>query len=638
MAQVSEVPYCCGRTGTILDLYLRECRPSDRFAYRHQGNAEFRELAPVMRRDRPIQQQHAIHLAGAHDLHHVPSLAREVSVQVANEQSIAVRHQRLVDAAQHVGKERIGDIRHDNKHHHAASCPQAPGGQVRRVAGLPYRLLDACKGRWPKLGRHGERATHGCDRDAGQHGNVLDPDHPAISCDSVHNTFSCIDHRLDTHRNVTQISVRVNDYKSATANVQGAEEGKNTMKRILVAGVCLAALLTSQSASAQRAEVIHWWTSGGESAAVRVFAEQYAKAGGTWVDTAIAGGVNARAAAINRTVGGDPPTAMQFNTGKQFDDLVENDLLSDVDAQAKAEKWTSIMPAAIVNAVSRNGHFYAVPVDIHGQNWFFYNTAVLEKLGLQAPTNWNDLFPILDRIKAAGIVPLAFSGQKTWERGLFNTVLVGQGGPEMFTAFWGKRDPALAKSPEFRAVAETFRRLHSYIDAGAAGRNWNDATSMVIQGKAGMQAMGDWAKGEFTAAGQTAGKEYGCTILSNKGTGYLIGGDVFAFPKQKNAESVAAQQKLASVLLEPATQIAFSQKKGSIPARLDLDVSVLDVCARKAVAWLADKNAQVPANELLAPPAVTGAAEDIISQYWNEPAMTTDSFVQQVTAAVSQAL
>ena len=89
----------------------------------------------------------------------------------------------------------------------------------------------------------------------------------------------------------------------------------------------------------EKAEVIHWWTSGGESAAVKVFAEQYTKAGGTWVDTAIAGGANARTAAINRTVGGTPPAMMQFNTGKQFDELVENDLLTDVEAIASEQKW-----------------------------------------------------------------------------------------------------------------------------------------------------------------------------------------------------------------------------------------------------------------------------------------------------------
>lgn len=410
------------------------------------------------------------------------------------------------------------------------------------------------------------------------------------------------------------------------------------MRRILAAGICLAALAIANPASAQRAEVIHWWTSGGESAAVRVFADAYTKAGGTWVDTAIAGGVNARAAAINRSVGGDPPTAMQFNTGKQFDELVENNLLRDVDAVAASQNWKAIMPAAILGAVTRNGHFYAVPINIHGQNWFFFNNAALDKAGAKAPNNWDELFVTLDKLKASGVVPLAFSGQKTWERGLFNAVLVGVGGADMFTTFWGKRDKALATNPGFRKVVETYRRLHDYIDAGAPGRNWNDATSMVIQGKAGMQVMGDWAKGEFTAAGQTAGKEYGCTILSNQGTGYLLGGDVFTFPKQKGADATAAQTKLATIMLEPATQIAFAQKKGSIPVRLDLDVGSLDACAQKAVKILADPKAQVPANELLAPPAVTGAAEDVITRFWNEPNMSVDTFMTQLLQAVSSAI
>jgi glucose/mannose transport system substrate-binding protein len=208
----------------------------------------------------------------------------------------------------------------------------------------------------------------------------------------------------------------------------------------------------------------------------------------------------------------------------------------------------------------------------------------------------------------------------------------------MFQDFWGKRDPALVKGPAFRQVAETYRHLHDYIDAGAPGRNWNDATAMVIQGKAGMQIMGDWAKGEFTNAGQSAGKEYGCTILTDNGVSYLMGGDVFAFPKQKSPEAAAAQKKLANVMLEPSTQIAFAQKKGSIPVRQDVDVSSLDACAKKAVAWIGDKQAQVPANELLSPPAITGAVEDVVSQYWNNSSMTTDEFITRVAAALSQPL
>jgi len=404
--------------------------------------------------------------------------------------------------------------------------------------------------------------------------------------------------------------------------------------------LCAAAatIMGAAAAQAQTAEVIHWWTSGGESAAVKVFADQYAKAGGKWVDTAIAGGPNARTAAINRTIGGNPPTAMQFNTGKQFDELVEGGLLAGVDAVAAQQNWKAIIPPAILEAVVRNGHAYAVPINIHGQNWFFTSNAVMQKSGAAEPKNWDELFVALDKIKAAGFIPIAFGDQKNWERNMFNNVLAGVGGAEGFTALWGKRDAAYVKSADFRKVAETYRRLKNYVDPGAPGRNWNDAAAMVISGKAGMHMMGDWAKGEFTAAGQSPGKDYGCFVLSNRGGGYVMGGDVFAFPKSKSADVGKAQTLLASTMLAPETQIAFAQKKGSIPSRQDVDSSTLDTCAQKAMVFVKDKAQQIPANELLSPPAVTGAVEDVISAYWNDASMTTDAFVAKVITALNQAL
>jgi glucose/mannose transport system substrate-binding protein len=407
-------------------------------------------------------------------------------------------------------------------------------------------------------------------------------------------------------------------------------------KLALAASALTLAWAGGAHAQAMKAEVIHWWTSGGESAAVKVFADQFTKAGGTWVDTAIAGGANARTAAINRTVGGNPPTAMQFNTGKQFDDLVENDLLTDVDQIAREQKWAAIMPDAIIKATTRNGKIFAVPVNIHGQNWLWMSNAALQKAGAEAPTDWDNVFVALDKLKAAGLIPLAFSGQKNWERNLFNAVLVGKGGTELWESIYGKRDVKAAASPAFRAVAETYGKLRAYVDPGAPGRNWNDATNLVIQGKAGMQIMGDWAKGEFAAAGLTAGKEFGCTILSKQG-GYVMGGDVFAFPKSKDPAQTKAQMTLAKVMLEPETQILFAQKKGSIPVRLDLDVSSLDLCAQKAMKWLADKSQQVPAQEMLSPPAMTGAMEDVISQYWNNPGMSADAFTAKVADVLKSA-
>ena len=197
-----------------------------------------------------------------------------------------------------------------------------------------------------------------------------------------------------------------------------------------------------------------------------------------------------------------------------------------------------------------------------------------------------------------------------------------------------RQDPKALKSPEFKQVAETFAKLRNYVDAGAPGRNWNDATALVIQGKAAGQIMGDWAKGEFIAANQTAGKEYGCVVLSKAGGGYLMGGDVFAFPKTKDAAQQKQQIVLAKMLLDPATQVEFNKKKGSIPVRTDVDTSSMDICAQKGAKMAADPAQQAPAMELLTAPAVTGAVEDVISSYWNTPAQTVDQFADKFAAAL----
>ena len=395
-------------------------------------------------------------------------------------------------------------------------------------------------------------------------------------------------------------------------------------------------LLCGTSAFAQeKAEVMHWWTSAGESAAVKVFADAYTKGGGTWVDNAIAGGVNARAATVNRMVGGNPPTMAQFNTGKQFDELIENGLLVDVEAIAEAGKWRELMPKPIIEASVRDGKFYAVPVNIHGQNWMFYNTKVFADAGLEPPKTFPELIETGEKLKAKGVIPIALGGQPTWERNLFSALLVGHGGADLFRKIYGARDVEAAKSDKFKEVAELYGKMRGLVDPGSPGRNWNDAASLVITGKAAMHFNGDWAKGEFIAAGQTAGKEYGCTIV---GDGKLvIGGDVFVFPVTKDAGAQAAQQKLAAVLLDPETQLAFNKKKGSIPVRLDVDVSSMDACAQKSHAVLSDPANQVEATEIISTPNFTGAMQDAITQYWNTSSMSADAFVEKVVTAMRSA-
>jgi glucose/mannose transport system substrate-binding protein len=367
-----------------------------------------------------------------------------------------------------------------------------------------------------------------------------------------------------------------------------------------------------------RAEVVHWWTSGGESGAVQALAEAYRAAGGAWVDMAVTLGEQARAVAINRIVGGNPPTAAQFNTSRQFLDIVEQGMLNPIDDVAARDGWDRFLPEIVLDAVRVNGHYYAVPVNIHMPTWIWISKAAFRKAGITAePRTMDELFAALDRLGAAGVVPLAHGGQAWQDSIVFTAVLANMGGRELYLKVLRDRDADAIRSDAFRQVLLTFKRLQGYVDPGSPGRNWNDATAMLINGKAGVQFMGDWAKGEFTAAGQVAGRDFGCIAGFGAGTPYIIQGDVFVFPKTRDADALKAQKLLAGVITAPATQLAFNARKGSIPIRTDIDVSKLDVCARQGIAALKDRQRPVGNGEMYLTPEQNSALAEVLTAYWN---------------------
>ncbi|OON59560.1 sugar ABC transporter substrate-binding protein [Massilia sp. KIM] len=391
--------------------------------------------------------------------------------------------------------------------------------------------------------------------------------------------------------------------------------------RILAAAcawLCAAASAHAAQAAVPKAEVIHWWTSGGESAAVKQVAHAYRNAGGVWIDTAIAGGDQSRAVTINRIVGGNPPTAAQFNTSKQFLDVIEQNMLNNVDSVAQAHNWDQILPQPIIDVIKVQGHYYAVPLNIHMQTWFWYSKAAFQKAGItREPATIPEFFAALDKLKAAGIIPLAHGGQSWQETLLFSAVLANIGGREMYLKVLRDRDQATMNSPAFRQILQTFKRLKSYVDPNSPGRNWNDATAMVISGKAGFQVMGDWAKGEFTNARQQPGVHYGCIAGFGPASPYLIQGDVFVFPRTDDPAAVKAQNLLAGVVAQPNLQVTFSKLKGSIPVRTDINAAELDICAQKGIEIIKDRSRQLGVTEVYLTPDQNGALQDILTAYWN---------------------
>lgn len=392
------------------------------------------------------------------------------------------------------------------------------------------------------------------------------------------------------------------------------------------------ALGSAHAVHAQDAEVIHWWTSGGEAAAIKEIANAYNKSGGKWIDSPVAGGggAQARTVIINRTVSGDAPAAAQFNYGKWYEEAIKQGLLNNIDDVAAKGNWDKVIPERIKTAIKIDGHYYAAPVNLHNENWIWFNKAVLAKAGVSKdPTTLDEMFSAMDKIKAIGITPLAWGGQG-WQEGIaFRSVLLGVGGKELYLKTLSDRDTS---GPQLRKALEAYKRLKDYVDPRSPGRDWNVATAMVTDGTAGFQFMGDWAKGEFIFAKKTAGKDFGCFMAGGPKMPYAIDGDVFVFPKSNKPGTTEAQKKLAELVMSPAVQIAFNNKKGSIPVRSDIDLGSIDMCAQGGVQAIKENRLFESHIKLLSIEG-SGAVDDVMGKFWNSN-QSVDDAIKALAVAV----
>ena len=112
-------------------------------------------------------------------------------------------------------------------------------------------------------------------------------------------------------------------------------------------------------------------------------------------------------------------------------------------------------------------------------------------------------------MKANGITPLGHGGQAWQDATIFDAVVLSLG-TDFYKASMIDLDPAALGGDKMVEAFDRMAKLRTYVDDNFSGRDWNLASAMVIEGKAGMQMMGDWAKGEFLKAGQKPGVDFVC--------------------------------------------------------------------------------------------------------------------------------
>ena len=414
-----------------------------------------------------------------------------------------------------------------------------------------------------------------------------------------------------------------------------------TIKAALAAALVSAAAATAAQAE-PKTNLLSQWSEGSDAAAIAKLGEMFTAAGGKWEQTSIAGHTaNTLAKLRADVVAGNAPPAVQLK-GPEIAEWNETGMTANLDDLATKEGWDKVVAPELLPVMKPTGHWVAAPMNIHRINWIWGSTRRWNRREIkELPKTWAEFNADCDKAVAARLICLAHFGQDWTDATTFEVVVYGQN-IGLFRKAFVEGDTKAMRSPDMVKAFQQMRLMVSkYMDPGIAGRDYNTATNMIAKGQAAFMIMGDWQIGIFTAAGLKTPQDYQCGQAPTDWgkPGFILNSNSVVFFKQKDPDYVAGQTLLAHLIMSPKFQTVFNEAKGSIPARLDIDLKDFNPCqqqSQKALqASIADGTlVRSMAHNMTILQKYRGAILDTITAFVNNPKTTPEEAANAMADAV----
>ncbi len=145
-------------------------------------------------------------------------------------------------------------------------------------------------------------------------------------------------------------------------------------------------------------------------------------------------------------------------------------------------------PSVQAGCKGSDGKYYIVP--IYNYPWVvFYNKSTFASKGYKVPKTWDQMISLCKQMKTDGLIPFAFGQKDGWPAlGTFDILDLRLNGFDFHMNLMRHHVPWTDK--RVTAVFKQWAELIPYVQAGATGRTWQDATKALEQKKAGMLFQG----------------------------------------------------------------------------------------------------------------------------------------------------
>jgi glucose/mannose transport system substrate-binding protein len=337
----------------------------------------------------------------------------------------------------------------------------------------------------------------------------------------------------------------------------------------------------SSPRSQRRIEVVTWWDRIGKADPLGALVREHHRGdpGAVVIHSGADLSALTRRNLYNRMLRGDPPDVFEASAGLDLlqwvrfnrRDARESKLLPLDDLMAGTPDWRSKLLPAVRDLVTLDGKLYGVPSNVHRTNELFFNRKVLRQYGLEEPRSLEDLSKIGERLRGTGVPLLALGGRDPWSLAplVFECLLVAREGAGTYLDYFAGK--LKADDPRVVRTLEASLGLLSFVGERDAELTWLQAVEQVVEGRAAMTIMGDWARLAFTAHGSKPGVDFDEVAFPGTEGIFVFASDVFALPSA--AENPAGARRLLATIASLDGQRALSELSGVLPARLDVPPS-----------------------------------------------------------------
>ena len=416
-------------------------------------------------------------------------------------------------------------------------------------------------------------------------------------------------------------------------------------RRSLLAGSA-AILAAPRVARAQGAKpkvtVISQWSAGSDGLAITTLGKRFEQEGGVWEHNPVPGFTTEMMNKLRaQIIAGDPPAASQLK-GPEIAAWSKIGAVVDLDAQVKAAVYEAVVPAELVRLSKPYGHWIALPIQAYRINTLFISKKAADKVGVsKLPTTWAEFNAVAEKMKAAGITPVANGGLK-WDDGMKWEIALCGISPDAYRKAVMQLDDKTLKGPEVLAAFRQFRKLGEWSDPGSAGQHYSTFLARYMKGEMGMLLMGGWAQGVFQHAGfQLSDYLVGPAPQDDGKLAFDLNSDEFIFWQEKQPELQEGQKLLAKIVMAKEFGPMYSQITGSIPVRTDTDLTAEGFSdgQREAAHAMAES---VKSNRVLLSLAhnmaqtnqVTAAMIDVLTEFVHDNRVTPEEGQKRLADAV----